>query len=144
MKARSPLQRATFITQQTDTAVNADWNWFHPIVCGEADRQRCPETIKICIFKQFVFSLFVVAFRNGGSRCQRQRDPLQCHVLSGIQKFIRSQVLNRKYNSNEFRLILNEFEYSTVYLKFGTRKVASMGNREGMPSISVELLMSFL
>ena len=51
-------------------------------------------------------------------------------------------VLDRKYNSNEFDLNLNN--YSFVYLKIGTRKVASPGSREGTPSIPVRLVLSFL
>ena len=57
--------------------------------------------------RDLCFVFLVVAFPNGDSGYQRD----SLHVISRIPKFIWSQVLNRKYNSNEFHLVLNEFEY---------------------------------
>ena len=136
MKARSPLQR---VTTGRYTVVNSGGNW-------EGDRQHCQETIKICIFKQFV--ICVLPFCGCISKywfwIPKRSDtcPLENRIKS-------RNSFDRKYwtentTQNEFHLILNEFEYSFVCLKFGTRKVASTESPEQIPSIPVELLLTFL
>ena len=53
-------------------------------------------------------------------------------------------VLLSKYNPNEFHLVLNEYECSFGYLKFGTRQMTSTESREGTASIHFELILTFL